>query len=545
MKEERGRMQEGNVYAALVVLGSGLVLDAVTASPSTEEAPSSMRASALVCVSAFMVPAVSAYFREQRIAAAAAVASIVSVALAGQHSGSEAQRAADGVYLALAAIVATMVVVWFQRHEARNLVLALLLYQAIRQIRASGMQALESTTFTQSVEHHDGRTSKVSGYAHTSASSVAFLMAGGTASAATSLALLKDDDGTEIIAATGAFLTFTAAFASTVASSEHLVALPGIFSGGACGDESVCEDAFIARRLAVMATSSIHLWNMGLAMLLLAFSSSIRLRTQLDMDNFKFDFQVSTLGTIGVLVVVTVLVNYLSFSGADAATDFCVVGGVIAVLVTTLLDDLIGVIMFVTACIVDLAVVFSQFELVDVYSHFTYHANTLLVAALCAHALCSTCGYLSWRFGASSRAVERIDRITGAISVVGFSSSVFLFLGSSTLAAAYNGHLIESSGYRNGDNRYARTAAVWIFWHWLPLLAFFPLYGLRCESNFLSYKTRVGIWIASPLVPSTTWLLTLASNGNSLTHSYNWYGTPEFGIAVPLVVLGWLAIGAV
>jgi len=96
---------------------------------------------------------------------------------------------------------------------------------------------------------------------------------------------------------------------------------------------------------------------------------------------------------------------------------------------------------------------------------------------------------------------------------------------------------------RSADNRFARTSGAAIVEHWLPLLVWLPLYGCRCEVEFLSVRARAVAWYASPAVPVIMWLAALVALGETTTKAIGWSDSSPYFVSVASVAVApWLAL---
>lgn len=297
---------EANVVAALCTLVFAVVLDALTSVPSVAEAeiPASFRCSSLVLVAFLAAPPISKNdLFDQRVCAAVL---LVLTALLGLHVAEINARVADAVFslgsgYALIGFFALSGLdpshsLFDYRGSRENLVAlaaALLVYNGARIARSGCVHASEVVGFrvymNDAHDAHDaeGIVATTAGLAVASdvlATSVAF---GGTIVACQGLLMLLNHDliyvfGSEPISASSATLSvavFASAFVALLASIASMNHLNAVFGPSACvGDAAVCAGAYRTRRFhfanAVGPTGG--LMACAVAMTILAYSNQRR-----------------------------------------------------------------------------------------------------------------------------------------------------------------------------------------------------------------------------------------------------------------------------
>jgi hypothetical protein len=333
------------------------------------------------------------------------------------------------------------------------------------------------------------------------------------------------------------------AFIATMATSEQMTNLTGIFSAGACTAESICKPAFRARRFALMNGNSAALWLNAFGTLLMAFAPSIRMKSRREVEEQSRNFELTVYAVVSLLVCLVTLFVYLSFTGAESLTDYAAVAATLAVVITAFLDSLIGALIFAVAVGADIIMLWATYGYIYVFGHFTHCTNAVMILLLALWVLITATVDFTWRW-LPPRVVEISDRVAGILAIAGTSLGVLLYLSSCALQASYEGSLVQDTQFRAPDRRYERTAAAFIMEHWLPVLIWLPLYSCRCEVELLKYTWRAGIWYSIATVPLIIWLFML-SDIDLPNWADGWYQSGAFtlslgvGALVPWLVVVW------
>ena len=91
------------------------------------------------------------------------------------------------------------------------------------------------------------------------------------------------------------------------------------------------------------------------------------------------------------------VVSQLSFTGADAITDYSVVAAVVSVFVTAFLDQRAGPLLFLLAISVDMMLMYTQFGISGVFGHLTHCLNATMLIFLSFYLLATVGTDLLWR----------------------------------------------------------------------------------------------------------------------------------------------------
>ena len=521
--------------AAAVLFSAAAISDAFTATDPTtaRELPSSLRTTAIALIASFGWAPIRAFELEQRVIVCVLLA---VVALTGLHEASEGTRIADGVF-GKAAFGLCIVSSWLRSQtDAENskdtlghLAASTLFYSSFRLLRIGISTPSEVSGYMSSIDSDSGAQS-IQGYAFVSSSSTSATCFGAAAGIGTALILLTSDhtsgqsDGRwTVMLCASAFMQLSAAFVCMMSFSENLAALTAIWSASACADVELCRHAWEARRFAVVTTAASGLWYTGLGTLVLGFAPSIRVRTQAQAAQVG-NLEVGVYANVALTGCVFALLSYLSFTGANALTDYAAVAAVASVGITAFLDPLAGAAVFIVAVGSDIVQLYIEYGVYGVFGHFTHCSNGfMLVLMLLYISIMYTldCFWLC----IPERTKDVLYRATGVIAVLGTSIAALLFCASAALLCSFSGQLVAESQYRPGDSRYARTMAIAIAEHWLPLLVWIPLVVCRCEVEQLSFCTRATFWYLAPFMPLLLWSVMLSIDQDAVKHASGWYAS--------------------
>jgi hypothetical protein len=564
---------ESNTLAASAVFLGSIVIDAITAKDPLSEnnAPTALRGSAVVLIAILSAPPIRQWMlMEQRLVVATPLA---GVALVGWHECSIGARVCDATFIIVTLGIA-LYAFWsggeqglsarklkvkskdappyLRRESLINLAVAQLLYSSFRVLRLALRHPDAVRQYEVEVSTFNGVPSAAMGYAYASAAGCASLAFGAAAGIGGALVMLVNTEVREhgtsagtLILTTSAFAQFVGAFISTMAISEQLSNLTGIFSAAACNSEVICKPAFLARRFSLTNSCPAALWLNAFGTLLLAFAPSLRVKSRNTMEIKSRNFELTVYSVMGTVVCVFTLTTYLSFTGAEAITDYAAVAATLAVAITAFADSLVGSALFVIAVGADMIMLWSAYGGLLIFGHFTHCTNAIMLMLLALYVLITTVVDFTWRW-LPARAVELSDSVGGMLVIAGTSLGVLLFLTSSALQASYDGILIQDNQFRAADGRYERTCASFIMEHWLPVLVWLPLYSCRCEVEQLRYRTRAIVWYGAALIPAIVWLSAVAAQPDALpTWANGWYSSSGFvislGVAglVPWSVVVW------
>lgn len=556
---------EPNTLAASTIFLGSIVLDAVGSKDPLGErnAPTSLRTTAVVLIAILSAPPIRQWMiLEQRLAVAVPLA---GVALVGWQEQSIGARVCDAIFIVVTLglsgfsywgggqqitmakgrefkSVSEGAPPFLRRESIINLAIAQLFYSSFRLLRLALRHPEAVRTYSVLVPSFSGEAQRMSGYAYASAAGASSLAFGAAAGIGVASVLLLNKDirehGTSaatLVLTTGAFAQFAGAFIATMASSEQMSNLTGIFSSGACSAEAICKAAFLARRFALVNSCPAGLWLNGLGTLLLAFAPSLRLKSRVDMEDRERNFELTVYSVLFVVVCIGSLFLYLSFTGAESITDYAAVAATVAVVLTAFLDSLVGALVFTVAVGTDIILLWSSYGYLYVFGHFTHCTNAVMILLLFFYVVITFTVDFTWRW-LPPRILDVVERLTGGIVIAGTSLGVLLFLASCALQASYDGSLVADSQYRAPDRRYERTAAAFIMEHWLPVLVWLPLYSCRCEVEQIRYRWRAAIWYLIAVAPVTIWLF-MMTQVQLQNWANGWYGSGSFTIALGVAAL--------
>ena len=560
---------ESNTLAAAAVFLSGIVADSFSAhDPSTPlEAPVALRTTSVVLVACLASPPIrDPYYVQQRVAF---IVAVVLIAFAGQHVFGRGTRIADVVYTVVT-LGACLLTFWsggavgsldiyratrskgaapFVRREAlANLSSSMLLYASLRALRVALVYPSAVRTFETSAQV--GEANEPS-YAYASVTTVGALAFGAAAGVGVSVVMVLNEEirlhGTSaatLVLTTGAFAQLVGAFVATLAHTEQLVELPVLWTSAACSDATLCPAAFRARRFALVNGATTPLWFNGLGTLLMAFSPSLRLRSRMDSSSVEATFQMAAYAVLGIAVCLAAVYNYLSFTGSEAYTDYAVLGALIGVALSAFVSTTFGIFVYVVAIGGDILLMVQTYGPSSIFAHFTHCSNAIIIVLLGTYLIMSVTTDIVW-YCLTPRAVEACERAVGVVAVCGTSIAFVLYLGTTALILGYTGQHLPDTQYRAGDARYARTTAIMIAEHWIPLFIWLPLYGCRCEVEMLSNRVRALAWYLSLLLPGIAWITMLLITGNTIVSAYGFEWSFDFVIAgvittaIPWMVVVW------
>lgn len=561
---------EVHAVVSSVVFGTAVLADAFAAHEPTvrNEAPSSMRMSAIVTLACLAAPPIRQKIATYQRFTIAAI--LMTLALVGWHHQSAGARLGDVVFTTVA-LTSTIAIfsrggsgienmgtqkkthvskdasVTYKREMVNVLAVALLLYSSTRQLRMAFRHPDAARNSTVQTTMYDGGVLLTPGYAYSSAPGAAAVAAGSAAGIGTALTLLWSSefrsDGTSaatLVLITSCIAQVTCGFVAVLIMSEHLDNLPAVWNAQACAVRSVCEAAFETRRLSLLSHCPAGLFINGFGVLVLAFAPSLRVRTRTQMLEQPRTFALTIYGLVAVAVALITAFSYLSFSGGEALTDVAVVMSIVAVFLGTTFTGSYGSVLFAIAIAIDLIIMWIKSGAWNLLSNFSWSCNATMVVLLVLHATLVTIGELLWK-RLPANALAAIDKIVGILAVSGTSIATALFFATCALHSTYDGQAFAASQFRAGPNKHARTAAAIAAEHWFPLLVWLPLYVCRCEQEDIPYSWRLTAWYTAIAVPVLIWLIALIASTASATAV--WYVSGSFVVGVVLIgVLPWSLI---
>lgn len=560
---------ESNTLVAAVVFLGSIVVDAVTATDplSRQNNPTSMRTAAVVLIVILAAPPIRSWFLPaQRLLVCVPLA---FVALVGWHEQSVGARNCDALFITTTLGIALIAFEfggqqgivkhtqkslsedappYLRREVMINVAIAELFYSSVRILRMAFQHPCAVSNFLVSSSKDPHTFEFDARHAYASSTTGPALAFGSASGIGMSIVLLISNDlrenGTRsgtVVMTTGAFAQLVAAFITTMASSEQWTNLTAIFSLNACNVKHICQAAFTARRFSIVNNSAAGLWLNGFGTLLLAFAPSLRVQSRKEMAKSTRSFETTVYAVMAIAVCLLTLVMYLSFTGADAITDYAVMGAVVAIPVTAFLDVVIGALLFVLAISADLYLIWITYGAGSLFGYFTHCCNITMMVLLFTYVAITVIVDFLWRV-IPQRMVDGLDTIAGVLAVAGTSIATILFLASCALIASYDGALVDDSQFRAADNRYERTAAAFIMEHWLPVLVWLPLYSCRCDVELITPTWRATIWYGIVAVPLTMYVVGLWVYSVP-NWAGDWYRSGAFTLSLSTAaVIPWAAV---
>jgi len=561
---------EGNIVSAGAVFSASIVLDALTALPTTVvvDVPTSMRTSALVLAALVAAPPVEADFLfEQR---GLACVLLIAIAFVGLHNGGVNARIADSLY---ALICGWAVLLIFgvagpkpgdRGHDAKGkrenviaLAAAFLGYSGARIVRSGLYHAGEVTSFSASYEDIEAR-----GYAMADDLVASALVFGGTLCiCAAGIVLLNHDAiyerGCEPVASVIAQLSvliFSAAFVVQVACYSRLDELEALFGDSACvGDIDVCANSFRARRLYTANSSPAALWACAVGLTIFAFPYDRRCRTRRDYfvrgdgdggdcdDGSKhFEEREGAAGSGNVAIAAAVVAVVVVYGYADSLWP---------ALELLLLFFSIPVAWYSStwiACVLHAAgmLIYTVgrlgsplgFDLTFLTHWFV--ATTLLITLVLA-----VTTFISWLLYSSccstGRYIVWLENATALLIVALVSIQLFLTISSLAIISGYDGSMMETTSWRSASLQWVTQHSLGFFFSAALVGGRFEVHNERIERWVLRL-----VWFAVPILLGACWAFTLFAKASFVP-----YGTTgdeaSIVIATLAAMLPWVLSGIV
>ena len=559
--DELFEVAEGNVLSAGAVFSASIVLDALTALPTTivVDVPTSLRTTALVLTAVVAAPPVDAEFLFEQRGLAAVL--LVAAAFVGLHNGGVNARIADALYSLLCGW-AVLLIFGFsgpkegergydpkgKRENVIALAAAFLGYSGARIVRGALYHPGEVTSFSASHDDIEAR-----GYAMADDLVSSTLVFGGTLCiCAAGIVLLNHDaiyeEGCKPVASVVAQLSvliFLAAFIVQIACYARVDELEALFGDSACvGSMDVCENSFRARRLYTANSSPAALWACAVGLTILAFPYDRRCRSRRAYFHHTLEEEDD------------------EREGATGSGNVAFVASVIAVVVVYAYADsfwpaLELILLFVSiptawysstwiACVLHAAGMLAYtvgrlgsplgFDLTFLTHWFV--AATLLITLVLA-----VTTFISWLLYSScvsqGRYIVWLENTTALLIVALVSIQLFLTIASLAVISGYDGSLIETTSWRSASLQWATQHSLGFFFS-------AALVGGRFEpqnERIARWLLRT-VWFAVPIVLSACWgFLLLASS------SFVPYGTTgdaaSIVIATLAALLPWTLAGVV
>jgi len=550
---------EGNVVSAGAVFVASIVLDALTALPTTivVDVPTSMRTTALVLAALVAAPPVEADFLfEQR---GLACLLLLATAFYGLHNGGVNARIADALYSLLCGWAVLLIFgvsgpkPGERGHDAKGkrenviaLSAAFLGYAGARIMRSALYHPAEVTGFTASHEDIEAR-----GYAMADDLVASTLVFGGALCVCAAGIILLNHDaiyehGCEPVATVVAQLSvliFSAAFVVQVAGYARIDELEALFGDSACvGDIDVCTNSFRARRLYTANSSPAALWACAVGLTIFAFPYDRRCRTRRDYFVHPEDpdeLEAAT-GSGNVALAASIIAVVVVYSYADSLWP---------ALELLLLFFSIPAAWYSStwiACVLHAAgmLVYIVGRLGDPFGFdLTFLTHWCVAATLLLTLVLGVATFVSWLLYASCCSTGRyilwLENATALLIVALVSIQLFLTIASLAVISGYDGSIVTTVSWRSSSLR-------WVTQHSLGFFFSAALVGGRfeCHNGRIARWLLRLVWFAVPIALSTCWAFTLFAVGSFIP-----YGTTgdlaSIVIATLAALLPWGIAGVV
>ena len=558
-KSDLLEIAEGNVISAGAVFVASIVLDALTALPTTIvlDVPTSMRTTALVLVALVAAPPVEADFLfEQR---GLACLLLLVTAFYGLHNGGVNARIADALYSLLCGWAVLLIFgisgpkPGERGHDAKGkrenviaLSAALLGYAGARIMRSALYHPSEVTAFTASYEDIEAR-----GYAMADDLVASTLVFGGALCVCAAGIILLNHDaiyehGCEPVATVVAQLSvliFSAAFVVQVTGYARIDELEALFGDSACvGDVDVCANSFRARRLYTANSSPAALWACAVGLTILAFPYDRRCRTRRDYFVHPEDpdeLEAAT-GSGNVALAASIIAVVVVYSYADSLWP---------ALELLLLFFSIPAAWYSStwiACVLHAAgmLVYTVGRLGDPFGFdLTFLTHWYVAATLLITLVLGATTFISWLLYASCCSTGRyilwLENTTALLIVALVSIQLFLTIASLAIISGYDGSIMTTASWRSASLR-------WVTQHSLGFFFAAALVGGRfeCHNGHIARWLLRLVWFAVPIALSACWAFTLFAAGSFVP-----YGTTgdvtSIVIATLAALLPWSIAGVV
>lgn len=564
--DELFEVAEGNVLSAGAVFSASIVLDALTALPTTivVDVPTSLRTTALVLSAIVAAPPVDAEFLfEQR---GLAVVLLVVAAFVGLHNGGVNARIADALYSLLCGW-AVLLIFGFSgpkegergydpRGKRENLIAlaaAFLGYSGARIVRGALYHPGEVTSFSASHDDIEAR-----GYAMADDLVATTLVFGGTLCiCAAGVVLLNHDaiyeQGCKPVASTIAqisVLIFLAAFIVQIACFARVDELEALFGDSACvGNIDVCENSFRARRLYTANSSPAALWACAVGLTILAFPHDRRCRTRRayfgqTIEEEEEEREAAT-GSGHVAFAASVIAVLVVYSYADSfwpAVELLLL--FVSIPVAWYSSTWIACVLHASGMLAyTIGRLGSPLGFDLAYLTHWFVAATLLTTLALAVTTC-----ISWLLYSScvsqGRYIVWLENLTALLIVALVSMQLFLTIASLGIISGYDGSLMQASSVQAISWRSASLQ--WATQHCLGFFFAAALVGGRFETQnerIARWLLRA-VWFAVPILLASCWAFLLLARS-----SYAPYGTTgdatSIVIATLAALLPWTLAGIV
>ena len=532
---------ERHIACGVFIACSSILLDAMSAidpfgpniRASTGSGPCSFRLSGIICIFLISAPPVkTVLFEPLRIFNTLA---LVVTAFAGEHKQNSAARVADVLFtfvcVSAHVLLSFRASAWTMRRSqycersvalqsAVRFCFALLFCANLRVVAIAGCHADRVKDVGSTTMAPIWISPPIPFSAHCSAATVVSMTFGGVVGVLTALCgvfydgLLCDDESLTSHLRLTTVAQVAAAFASTLATSDQQKHLHSkIWLCDESATPATCASENAARRFAYNNSCSAGLWNSSLAFFVLYLTCHTRREKARVAKSNVHDQRALNASEVrrtwSFLIIVSLVItlsNYLSFRGGQVLTDVAVLVGTIAAFCSLVLDSkslgAVAPILYFAALATDLVQVVINDDVETLLSYFTSCSN-----------VCMTLLFAIYRGTGLNWALD-----------AGTAASVFLFLGTSVLYASYDGSEIKATQYRDGPSRFARTAASFVFTHYISPFVWLTLRSQRQSQQ----EMQPAAWITGVASPALLWAVTLGVAGKGADHALNWKTSVEF-----------------
>jgi len=558
--DELFEVAEGNVISAGAVFSASIVLDALTALPTTivVDVPTSLRTTALVLSAIVAAPPVDADFLFEQRGLAAVL--LVVAAFVGLHQGGVNARIADALY-ALLCGSAMLLIFGFsgpkegergydpkgKRENLIALTAAFLGYSGARIVRGALYHPGEVTSFSASHDDIEAR-----GYALADDLVSSTLVFGGVLCiCASGIILINHDaiyeEGCKPVASVVAQLSvliFLAAFVVQIVCFARIDELEALFGDSACaGNFDVCENSFRARRLYTANSSPAALWACAVGLTIFAFPHDRRCRTRRDYfvhEAGEEDEREGATGSGNVALAASVVAALVVYAYADSWWP--------AIELLLLFFSIPAAWYSSTwiACVLHAAgmLVYTVGRLgsplgfdLTFLTHW-YVAATLLITLVLA-----VTTFISWLLYSScvsqGRYIVWLENATALLIVALVSIQLFLMIASLAIISGYDGSMMSATSWRSASLQWATQHSLGFFFAAALVGGRFETQNDRIERWMLRL-----VWFAVPIVLGACWLFALLGFGSHVP-----YGTTgdvsSIVIATLAALLPWTLSGVV
>ena len=550
---------EGNVISAGAVFVASIVLDALTALPTTivVDVPTSMRTTALVLAALVAAPPVEADFLfEQR---GLACLLLLATAFYGLHNGGVNARIADALYSLLCGWAVLLIFgvsgpkPGERGHDAKGkrenviaLSAAFLGYAGARIMRSALYHPAEVTGFTASYEDIEAR-----GYAMADDLVASTLVFGGALCVCAAGIILLNHDaiyehGCEPVATVVAQLSvliFSSAFVVQVAGYARIDEFEALFGDSACvGDIDVCANSFRARRLYTANSSPAALWACAVGLTIFAFPYDRRCRTRRDYFVHPEDpdeLEAAT-GSGNVALAASIIAVVVVYSYSDSlwpALELLLL--FFSIPAAWYSSTWIACVLHATGMLV-----YTVGRLGDPFGFdLTFLTHWYVAATLLLTLVLGVTTFVSWLLYASCCSTGRyilwLENATALLIVALVSIQLFLTIASLAVISGYDGSIMTTASWRSASLR-------WVTQHSLGFFFSAALVGGRfeCHNGRIARWLLRLVWFAVPIALSACWAFTLFAVGSFVP-----YGTTgdltSIVIATLAALLPWGIAGVV